>query len=48
MIHTLVEGYRSAGFHSVYFNGSGLTSGIYFYAIETETFYQKKKMVLIQ
>jgi len=35
MIHTLVDGYRTAGSHSVDFNGNGLASGLYYYRLQT-------------
>jgi len=37
---------KSAGNHSVSFNASNLSSGIYFYKIVTNGFVQTKKMIL--
>lgn len=48
MVNTLVDGYRTAGCHSVDFNGTDLSSGIYFYTIEAGTFSKTKKMILIR
>jgi hypothetical protein len=42
---------RTAGYHTVQFNGSALSSGIYFYAIRTEgqqNFSLTRKMVLVK
>ncbi|MFH0733043.1 MAG: T9SS type A sorting domain-containing protein [bacterium] len=44
-ITTLVNGYQEAGFHSVNFNASQLTSGIYFYQMEAGNFKAVKKMI---
>jgi hypothetical protein len=45
-ISTLVDGMKSAGNHSVSFNASNLSSGIYFYKIVTNEFVQTRKMIL--
>jgi hypothetical protein len=45
-IATLVDGMKSAGNHSVSFNASNLSSGIYFYKIVTNEFVQTRKMIL--
>ena len=45
-IATLVNGMKSAGNHSVSFNASNLSSGIYFYKIVTNGFVQTRKMIL--
>lgn len=47
-ISTLYEGTLSAGTHSVSFDGTGLTSGIYIYRLETETSSITKKMILLK
>ena len=47
-ISVLVCGFRSAGYHTVTFNASDLSSGIYFYRLETGTYSEIKKMVLIK
>jgi len=44
----LLDAYKSVGDHTVAFDGSALASGIYFYSIETATFGQTKKMILIK
>ena len=45
-VATLVNGFKSAGNHSVSFNASNLSSGIYFYKIVTNGFVQTRKMIL--
>ncbi len=45
-VATLVNGYKSAGNHSVSFSANNLSSGIYFYKIVTNEFVQTKKMIL--
>lgn len=38
----------NAGYYSVDFNSTGISSGIYFYRLNTETFSETKKMVLVK
>jgi hypothetical protein len=38
----------SAGSHSINFNATGLSSGVYFYRIEAGSFVQSKKMILMK
>ncbi len=49
-IKTLVNGFRAAGVHTVNFDASsakgGLTSGLYFYKLETQEFSKTMKMLL--
>jgi len=45
---TLVNEEKPAGHYKVSFDASGLTSGIYFYQLQTSTFSETKKMVLIR
>jgi hypothetical protein len=47
-IVTLVNEKKSAGTHSVEFNGSGLPSGIYFYELVDRNFVETKKMILMK
>lgn len=44
----LVDGYRSAGRHEITFNGSELSSGLYFARLQAEGFSQTKKMLLVK
>ncbi len=47
-IDTLVEEYKTAGIYEVLFNGKDLTSGVYFYRIQSGNFTAEKKFVLIK
>jgi photosystem II stability/assembly factor-like uncharacterized protein len=47
-IATLVAGVASAGNHSVRWNASSFSSGIYFYRLQTEKYSETKKLVLIR
>ena len=44
----LVNEVKPAGYYSVYFNASTLSSGVYFYRIETTGFVETKRMMLIK
>ncbi len=48
LISTLTEGLRSSGYHSVAFDGSALSSGIYLYRITTPNGTQTRKMTLVK
>lgn len=47
-ITTLVNEMQNAGSYSVEFDGSNLSSGIYFYKLESEKFSETKRMVLLK
>lgn len=47
-VTTLVNGEKPTGNHSVEFNASGLSSGIYFYQIKADEFMQTIKMILLR
>ena len=47
-VATLVNEEKPAGVYNVNFNGSELSSGVYFYRIEAENFVETKKLVLIK
>ena len=47
-IATLVDEIEAPGNYSVKFDASGLSSGIYFYALRTDNFIQMKKMILMK
>ena len=52
-VRTLVDDFRTAGFHSVVFdgrdsNGAELASGVYLYRIKADTHTDAKKMVLLK
>jgi len=47
-VATLINGQKPAGSYSVSFNGSSLSSGIYFYQIKAGSYTAIKKMVLLK
>ncbi|MBN1634295.1 MAG: T9SS type A sorting domain-containing protein [Ignavibacteria bacterium] len=47
-VATPVNGEINAGFYSIDFNANNLTSGIYFYKLETKYFSQTKRMILLK
>jgi type IX secretion system substrate protein len=47
-IATLVNELLHPGIYEVEFDGSNFPSGVYFYKLETEDFYQSRRMVLIK
>lgn len=48
LVSTLVNQSVEAGFHSVSFNASGLSSGLYFYVLEAGSFRSVKKLTLLK
>lgn len=47
-VATLVNEYKPAGSYEVEFDASGLTSGVYFYKLQAESFIETKKMILLR
>jgi hypothetical protein len=47
-VATLVNERKEAGEYSVNFNASGLSSGVYFYRLQTDKFTQTKKLMLVK
>jgi len=47
-VEILVNGMKPAGTNTVYFDGSNLNSGVYFYQLKAGAFIQTKKMVLLK
>jgi hypothetical protein len=44
----LVNGDMEAGYHEVKFNGSGLSSGVYFYRLQAGSFVETRKLILVR
>jgi hypothetical protein len=47
-VTTLLNGYQTGGVHQVLFNADKLSSGVYFYELQSGNFVQSKKMVLLK
>jgi hypothetical protein len=47
-VATLVDELQNAGEHALRFNGANLSSGVYFYRLETRSFVDTRKMVLVK
>jgi Beta-1,4-xylanase len=47
-VATLFAGVRQAGNHVATFNGTGLTSGVYFYRMQAGSFAETKKLILLR
>jgi len=48
LVTTLVEGRQTAGTHSVTFNASNLSSGVYFYRLTAGSYVLTKKLMLLK
>ena len=47
-VKTLVNEEKTAGYYSIQFNGNNLTSGIYFYRMQSGNFVETKKLILLK
>ncbi|HMK38354.1 MAG TPA: T9SS type A sorting domain-containing protein, partial [Bacteroidota bacterium] len=47
-VAVLADGIQEAGFHEVRFDGSSLSSGVYFYRLQTPGFVQTRKLSLLK
>jgi len=47
-IQTLIDDFRQAGAHTVYFGSAGLCSGMYFYRLYVGDVVETKRMVLLK
>jgi hypothetical protein len=48
LVSTLVDRFEQAGEYSINFNAGNLTTGVYFYKLQTDEFEETKKMVLVK
>jgi hypothetical protein len=48
LVSVPVDGIQSAGDHEVRFDGSGLSSGVYFYTLEQGSLAASRKMILVR
>jgi hypothetical protein len=48
LVKSLVDGQMNAGFHSVNFDASSLSAGVYYYTMETAGMTKTQKMVLVK
>ncbi|MCP4583396.1 MAG: T9SS type A sorting domain-containing protein [candidate division Zixibacteria bacterium] len=47
-VTTLVNGFQTAGYHTVSWNAGNMTSGIYFYKIQVNDYIEQKSMLLLK
>jgi len=47
-VATLVEEFKTAGKYEVDFNAASLSSGVYFYRLQADSFVETKKMLLMK
>jgi hypothetical protein len=47
-IATLINDLKGAGSHEISFDGTGLSSGVYFYTLQTGKFTETRKMILLK
>ena len=47
-IKVLLDEEKEAGYHSIDFNASDLSSGVYFYRIQSGNFISTRKMMLLK
>ena len=47
-VRTIVNAYQTAGSYEVDFNGSELSSGVYFYKMQSGNFYEVRSMILMK
>jgi len=48
LVRSLVDGQMDAGYHSVNFDASSLSAGVYYYTMETAEKAMTQKMVLVK
>jgi len=45
---TLVDGTEEAGYHTVWFDGTAMASGVYICCIQAGSFFQSRRLVLLR
>ena len=48
IVATLTDEYKLAGNYEIKFNGSNLSSGVYFYRMQAGNFVKAKKLILLK
>ncbi|NOR45095.1 MAG: T9SS type A sorting domain-containing protein, partial [Candidatus Delongbacteria bacterium] len=48
LVSSLVNGTMSAGFHTVNFDASNLSAGVYYYTLEADNMTMSNKMILVK
>ncbi len=48
LVKVLHDGYTKAGYYETQFDGSGLSSGMYYYRLSTPEYVETKKMILVK
>jgi hypothetical protein len=48
IVATLVDEYKNAGYYETSFDAAGLSSGIYFYSLQSGNFLLTRKMILVK
>ena len=48
LIATLVNSYQEAGFYSINFNATGISTGVYFYKMQAQNFIMTNKMLFLK
>ncbi|MBN2788902.1 MAG: T9SS type A sorting domain-containing protein, partial [Candidatus Delongbacteria bacterium] len=48
LVNSLVDGQMSAGYHTVNFDASNLSAGVYYYTLEADNKVMTNKMVLVK
>lgn len=48
LVKLLYDGYTKAGYYETQFDGSGLSSGMYYYRLSTPEYVETKKMILVK
>lgn len=48
LVQVYLDGYVNAGYYNAEIDGTSLSSGVYFYKLETDTYTETKKMLLVK